>query len=112
MLGGSPGDTERNPVWNHAMHWGTGALVGSLHGLWAAVGMRGPRAPRRTSPCRLATDQTLENTLGVGAPPHSWPWTEQVVDVAHKGVYSLVTGLVVERLVAPTLETPRGRLSH
>ena len=61
---------------------------------------------------RLATDQTLENTLGVGAPPHTWPRSEQVVDVVHKAVYSFVTGLVVERLVSPTLETSRGRLSH
>ena len=112
MLGGSPGDTERNPVWNHAMHWGTGALVGSLHGVWAAVGMRGPRAHAAHLAVRLATDQTLENTLGVGAPPHTWPRSEQVIDVAHKAVYSFVTGLVVERLVSPTLETPRGRLSH
>lgn len=112
LLGGSPEDSERSPVWNHAMHWGTGALVGTLHGVWAAVGMRGPRAHAAHLAVRLATDQTLENALGVGAPPHSWPWSEQVVDVWHKAVYSLVTGLVVERLVAPGLESRRGRVSH
>lgn len=112
LLGGSPGEGERSPAWNHAMHWGTGALVGSLHGVWAAVGMRGPRAHAAHLAVRLATDQTLENTTGVGAPPHTWPWTEQVVDVGHKAVYSLVTGLVAERLVAPTLESHRGRVSH
>jgi hypothetical protein len=112
LLGGSPSDAERSPAWNHAMHWGTGAVVGALHGLWAAVGMRGPRAQAAHLAVRLATDQTLENTTGVGAPPHTWPWREQVVDVGHKAVYSVVTGLVAERLVAPTLESHRGRVSH
>jgi hypothetical protein len=112
LLGGSPGGGERSPVWNHAMHWGTGALVGSLRGIWAAVGLRGPRAHAAHLAVRLATDQTLENSLGVGAPPHTWPWSEQVVDVGHKAVYSLVTGLVAEQLVAPTLESHRGRVSH
>ncbi|WP_433782031.1 hypothetical protein ACQPX6_19190 [Actinomycetospora sp. CA-101289] len=112
VTGGSPSDAERPPAWNHAMHWGTGALVGSIHGVWAAVGMRGPRAWAAHAAVRLATDQTLENATGVGAPPHTWPWQEQAVDFLHKGVYSLVTGLVSERLVAPTLETHRGRTSH
>jgi hypothetical protein len=112
MLGRQTGDGEQPVVWNHAMHWGTGALVGSIHGVWAAVGMRGPRAWAAHAVVRLATDQTLENATGVGAPPHTWPWQEQVVDFLHKGVYSLVTGLVAERLVAPTLETHRGRTSH
>ena len=112
LLGRRPGEGDRSPVWNHAMHWGTGALVGALHGVWAAVGMRGPRAHAAHLAVRLATDQTLENTTGVGAPPHTWPLSEQVVDVAHKAIYSFVTGLVAERLVAPTLESHRGRVSH
>jgi hypothetical protein len=112
LTGGAPSDAERPPAWNHAMHWGTGALLGSLHGVWAAVGMRGPRAHLAHTVVRLATDQTLENTTGVGAPPHTWPAREQVVDVGHKAVYSFVTGLVAERLVAPTLASCRGRVSH
>jgi hypothetical protein len=112
LTGGTTSDAERPPAWNHAMHWGTGAALGTLHGIWAAVGMRGPRAHLAHTVVRLATDQTLENATGVGAPPHTWPWREQVVDVGHKAVYSLVTGLVAERLVAPTLESHRGRTSH
>ncbi|MDD7918965.1 hypothetical protein [Actinomycetospora callitridis] len=112
LTGGAPSDAERPPAWNHAMHWGTGALLGTLHGVWAATGLRGPRAHLAHTAVRLATDQTLENATGVGAPPHTWPWREQAVDVAHKAVYSLVTGVVVERLVAPDLESHRGRVSH
>jgi hypothetical protein len=41
----------------------------------------------------------LENATGVGAPPWTWPRNELVIDVLHKGVYSLVTGAVADRLV-------------
>jgi hypothetical protein len=112
LLGRSPRDDARPFGWNHVMHWGTGAALGGLRGLWAAVGLRGPRAHLAHTVVRLATDQTLENAAGTGAPPHSWPVQEQVVDVLHKAVYSLVTGLVADRIVAPALESRRGTRSH
>ena len=112
LLGRHPGDGDRPAGWNHAMHWGTGALLGALRGVWAVVGIRGPQANVTHTVVRLATDQTLENTTGVGAPPPTWPRGEQLVDVAHKAVYSLTTGLVADRLVRPTLLSTRGRTSH
>ncbi|MGY1712615.1 hypothetical protein ACI8AC_24205 [Geodermatophilus sp. SYSU D00758] len=90
----------RPPVLNHLMHWGTGALVGTLRGVWSAVGLRGWRASLWHTSVRLATDQTLENATGVGSPPWTWSRRDQVVDVAGKTVYSLVTGAVADRLVA------------
>jgi hypothetical protein len=112
LLGRSPGDEARPLVWNHVMHWGTGAALGGLRGLWSAVGLRGPRAHVAHTVVRLATDQTLENAAGTGAPPQAWPVVEQVVDVAHKAVYSFTTGLVADRIVAPMLESRRGTTSH
>lgn len=112
LLGRHPGDTDRPWGANHLMHWGTGATLGALRGVWAAVGLRGPQAHLAHTVVRLSFDQTVENATGVGAPPRTWPPREQVVDVAHKAVYSLVTGLVAERLVAPDLEPGRGRTSH
>ena len=112
LLGRRTGDDEQPVLWNHAMHWGTGAAVGSLAGVWAALGLRGPRAQLAHTAVRLAFDQTVENATGVGAPPHTWPPAEQLVDVLHKAVYSLVTGKVAERLVPPLLQTGRGRTSH
>ena len=110
---GRPAPEHQQPLlWNHAMHWGTGALVGSLAGIWAVLGLRGPRARVAHTAVRLAFDQTVENATGVGAPPHTWPVSEQVFDVVHKAVYSTVTGLVAERLVPPDLESRRGRTSH
>ena len=112
LLGRHPSDAPQSPVWNHAMHWGTGALLGALSGVWAAVGLRGPRALVAHTAVRLAFDQTIENTTGVGAPPRTWARGEEVVDVLHKAVYSVTTHLVAQRLVPPTLQSSRGRTSH
>ena len=112
LLGHHPSEHEQPLLWNHAMHWGTGAVLGALRGVWAEVGLRGPRAHVAHTVVRLATDQTLENATGVGAPPHTWPISEQLVDMLHKAVYSLATGLAADRLVAPARESRRGTTSH
>ncbi|WP_308220266.1 AAA family ATPase [Kineococcus sp. TRM81007] len=111
-LGRPPGDAARPLLANHVMHWGTGATLGALRGVWSVLGLRGPRAHLVHTAVRLAFDQTVENATGAGAPPHTWPVREQVVDVAHKAVYSLVTGLVADRVVAPRLLSQRGTSSH
>ena len=112
LLGRSPGDDERPVFWDHAMHWGTGALLGALRGVWSVTGIRGAEATATHTVVRLAFDQTVENATGVGAPPSTWPPLERVVDMAHKTVYSLVTGAVSDRLVAPAIESRRGTTSH
>ncbi len=112
LFGRHPGDDVQPLLWNHAMHWGTGMVLGGLRGVWAAIGLRGPRAHLAHTVVRLATDQTIENATGVGAPPRTWPVQEQMVDVLHKTIYSLITGLFAERLVPPRLESRRGTTSH
>ncbi len=112
MLTGSASPGEQSLLWNHAMHWGTGAALGALRGVWAAIGLRGPRAHLAHTAVRLATDQTLENATGMGAPPRTWPAGEEFIDIAHKALYSLTTGLVAEHLIAPSLSCRRGRTSH
>jgi len=112
LLGRRPGDQERSLLWNYAMHVGTAAAVGALRGVWAAVGIRGARANLAHTAVRLAFDQTVENTTGVGAPPHTWPAREQAVDFLHKGVYSLATGIIADRMIAPRLQSARGPVSH
>jgi hypothetical protein len=112
LLGRHPGNADRPVGWNHAMHWGTGALLGALRGVWAAIGLRGPRAHLAHTAVRLSFDQTLENATGCGAPPRTWPRREEAWDTAHKAVYSLATGLLAERFVPPSLESRRGILSH
>ena len=112
LLGRRPADDAQPPVWNHLMHWSTGAALGALRGLWSVVGLRGPNASLAHTVVRLATDQTLENATGVGAPPHTWPARERVVDVAHKAVYAFVTGALTDRLIAPELERRAGTTSR
>src|SRR3954451_19616671 len=99
---------------NHLMLWGTGAAVGAVRGTWAASGLRGWRASAWHASLRLATDQTLENATGVGSPPWTWSGRDQAVDLAHKSVYSFVTGAVADRLVplAPDRRHVRGGRSR
>jgi hypothetical protein len=94
-------ESARPPVRNHLMHYGTGAVLGALRGIWSAAGLRGVRASAWHTAVRLAFDQTLENVTGVGSPPWTWSRRDQVVDVAHKAVYSLATGALADRLIAP-----------
>jgi hypothetical protein len=82
--------------------------MGALRGIWSAAGLRGVRASAWHTSVRLAVDQTLENVTGVGSPPWTWSRRDQVVDVLHKAVYSLATGAVADRLVAPQRDR-RGR---
>ncbi len=112
LLGRRPAESAKPPVWNHLMHWGTGAALGALRGVWAVTGIRGPLANTKHTVVRLGFDQTLENTTGAGAPPSTWPAKEFVVDVVHKTVYAVVTGIVADRLIRPTLESRRGTRSH
>jgi hypothetical protein len=102
-------DAER--LWmNWAMHWGQGILLGSVRGIMAAHGVRGPIGPFLLMNLRLLNDQTFENATGVGAPPWTWPRDEQVIDLLHKGIYGFVTGAVADRLIAGPLRIRLPRL--
>jgi hypothetical protein len=59
--------------------------------------MRGPLTNVWHTATRLAFDQTVENVTGAGALPRSWPVQEQVIDVLHKAVYSVVTEIIADR---------------
>ncbi|MFI6521304.1 hypothetical protein ACIBF1_37520 [Spirillospora sp. NPDC050679] len=98
---GLPERPERQPAAaNLGMHFGQGILLGSLRGVMAAAGLRGPWASLMFWSVRLTNDQILENATGVGAPPWTWPRRELAVDLAHKGVYAFTTGLVADALAA------------
>jgi hypothetical protein len=112
IAGDQPSDSMTPTTWNHAMHWGTGALLGALRGVWSATGIRGTEATATHAVVRLAFDQTVENATGVGAPPSTWPTSERFLDVAHKSLYSVVTGLVADLWIPPAAESRRGRHSH
>jgi len=112
LLGRTPGQAEKPFIWNRLMHWGTGAVLGSLRGMWAVTGIRGPMANTKHTAVRLAFDQTLENATGMGAPPTTWTQREQVVDLLHKAIYSIATGVAADRWIPPLLESRKGTTSH
>jgi hypothetical protein len=91
---------------NWAMHWGQGILLGGVRAMMAQNGVRGPIGSFIFMNLRLMNDQILENATGVGAPPWTWPVDEQIIDLLHKGVYALATGLVADRLVTGPRGTP------
>ena len=84
---------------NRAMHWGQGIALGALRGWMADRGVRGPVGSHIFMDLRLLNDQALENATGVGAPPWTWPLSEQIVDLLHKAVYAHVTGIVADLLI-------------
>jgi hypothetical protein len=96
---------------NVAMHYGTGMILGLLRGVMSTANLRGPYASIMHAPVRLCTDQVLENLTGVGAPPWTWPRDEQVIDLLHKTVYSLATGIVADALIAPLDTSSASRAS-
>ncbi|KAL2022120.1 hypothetical protein VTK56DRAFT_6164 [Thermocarpiscus australiensis] len=84
---------------NMAMHYGQGALAAIMRGVASYYGLRGPFTDFMFIGVRLMIDQTLENWTGVGAPPWTWPVSEQVVDLLHKAVYAFVTGYFTDRWI-------------
>jgi hypothetical protein len=90
-------DSQRRGL-NWTMHWGQGILLGIVRAAMAKHGIGGPTGSFIFMNLRLATDQTLENATGIGAPPWTWPRDEQMIDLLHKGVYAFTTGMVADRL--------------
>jgi len=112
LMGRTSGQGEKPLLWNHVMHWGTGALLGALRGVWSVTGIRGALANTKHVGVRLAFDQTLENATGMGAPPSMWTRQDMVVDLLHKTVYSITTGVAADHWIQPVLESRMGTTSH
>ena len=101
LLGQRPGSEDKPLFANWLMHWGQGILLGVGRAFMAREGLRGPVGSFMFMNLRLTNDQTFENATGVGAPPWTWPKSEQIVDLVHKGIYAFTTGGLADRLVSP-----------
>ncbi|WP_432493342.1 hypothetical protein [Kineococcus auxinigenes] len=112
LLGRHPGDDEHPAAATLAAQVATSAALGALRGVWRASGLLRVRADVAQTLTRVIVDQTLQNATGAGAPPRTWHRGEGVVEVLHAAVDAVVTGLVVENLVEPVLESRRGTTSH
>lgn len=83
---------------NWVMHWGQGSLLGIVQVWMGDRGIDGPFGSFVFWNFRLAADQTLENATGAGRPPWTWPRSEQVIDLAHKGTYAFAAGSVADAM--------------
>jgi hypothetical protein len=101
LLGQRPGPEDKPLLANWFMHWGQGILLGVGRAFMAREGLRGPVGSFMFMNLRLTNDQTFENATGVGALPWTWPKSEQIVDLVHKGIYAFTTGALADRLVSP-----------
>ncbi|MEU5840625.1 hypothetical protein [Rhodococcus sp. NPDC047139] len=108
LTGASEAAGKHSTALNWTMHFGQGVALGVLRSVMAEVGLRGPLASAKFTVVRLTNDQILENATGVGAPPQTWPRSELVIDVLHKGVYGFVTGAVADALAARRGPGPGG----
>ena len=102
-------DPARRWLMNPVMHFGQAVMLGSLRGIMAEAGLRGPWSSAMFTVVRLTNDQTLENATGIGAPPWTWPRKELAVDLIHKAIYGFTTGAVADRLSAASSPGPGGR---
>jgi hypothetical protein len=90
----------RHPdILNHVHHFGMGLLAGPVRAVMSYYGIIGPVATFMHTGIRILMDQVVENTAGTSALPWTWPINEQVIDIAHKGVYSLLVGYICDRVV-------------
>jgi hypothetical protein len=109
LLGRDPAAYDQDRTFNWVMHWGQGILLGTVRGVMAQHGLRGPVGSLLFTNLRLLNDQTLENATGVGSPPWTWPVDEQVIDLSHKAIYGFATGFVADRLITGPPGMPRPR---
>jgi hypothetical protein len=84
---------------NNVHHYGMGMLAGPVRALMSYYGVIGPVATFMHTGVRIMMDQFMETTAGVSSLPWTWPINEQVIDLVHKGVYSVVVGYVCDRVV-------------
>jgi hypothetical protein len=86
-------------VLNHVHHFGMGIVAAPIRALMSYYGIIGPVACFIHTGIRIMMDQVVENTAGTSALPWTWPINEQVIDILHKGVYSLVVGYTCDKLI-------------
>lgn len=76
-----------------------GILVGPVRAVMSYYGIIGPFASLLFTVLRITADQVIEISAGTSALPWTWPVNEQVIDMAHKGVYACVVGYLTDRYV-------------
>jgi len=87
------------PTVSIRMHWAHGVAQGTVRALVGrASGLSGPAAGAVHFAMMWSSDALLYRALGISPWPWRWSGAELAPDLAHKGLYAMVTSTVYERL--------------
>lgn len=86
---------------NYATHFALGTMWGTAYAVAARAGLRGPRAVAVVFVTVYSGDVLLNTALRLYHPSR-WSRQEWVIDVLDKLVQAEATGLVFDRILAPT----------
>ncbi|KAL7912594.1 hypothetical protein GGI35DRAFT_256426 [Trichoderma velutinum] len=84
---------------NSLHHFGMGILTAPIRAAMSYCGVIGPIASYIFLGFRIYADQVVEISADASTVPWRWPITEQVVDLVHKGFYSIVVGYLCDKYV-------------
>jgi hypothetical protein len=85
---------------NLVVHWAHGLTMGAVRGLLASGGLRGATGTGTHFALLWFGDALLYKSLGIADMPWRWSGRELVTDLAHKGIYTAVTGATYDALAA------------
>ncbi|MBV8340077.1 MAG: hypothetical protein JO343_09030 [Candidatus Eremiobacteraeota bacterium] len=98
LLGVEPkGESERE-TFSNLVHWTWGTLWGLPRGLISLTGAKGGKATVAHALIILGTDFWILHKFGKRPPPWRWARKELAIEVLHKSVLALATGLVYDTL--------------
>ena len=100
LPGRDPRSTDDVHRLNLGVHWAHGLTMGAVRGLLATAGLRGATGTGAHFALLWVGDALLYKSLGIAEMPWRWSGRELVTDLAHKGIYTAVTGVTYDALAA------------
>jgi hypothetical protein len=88
-----PEDEEAEARFSNLVHWGYGTAWGSVRGLLASAGLRGPAATAAHLGLVWGSEQVVLPALNVSAPVFKYGGKATATDLLHHTVYATATGL-------------------
>ena len=98
LSGVEPEDPKARAAMSTGMHWAHGISGGGVRALIGQSGARGPLAAAALFGGLWSMDASLYRALGIADSPWRWAKEDLATDLFHKGLYSIVTSAVYDRL--------------
>jgi hypothetical protein len=93
VLGVEPVGERQATRFSNLMHWAYGTTWGVTRGMFAAIGLSGPRATAARFGAVWGTGLIMLPALDVAPPVTRWGTREIAVDAWHHAVYALATSM-------------------